>query len=152
VPPPPTAGMVLDRPFVVFIHGTSRTDKRWPDEHWRRLIEARDGGSRGGPAMTRRRRTRAQRAHAGVPTRAPPPARAARTRGSSRVPGRRGRHGARPPRGRARRRPFRCSWPPTPSAAASGPPAHARDHGGSVPPRGTRWSAAGGPMRRAPRC
>ncbi len=40
VPPPPTAGTVPDRPFVVLIHGTSRTDKLWPDEHWRRLIEA----------------------------------------------------------------------------------------------------------------
>jgi heptosyltransferase-1 len=40
VPPPPTAGTVPNRPFVVFIHGTSRTDKLWPDEHWRRLVEA----------------------------------------------------------------------------------------------------------------
>jgi len=40
VPPPPAAGMVPDRPFVVLVHGTSRTDKLWPDGHWRRLIEA----------------------------------------------------------------------------------------------------------------
>ena len=40
VPPPPPAGTVPDRPFVVFIHGTSRADKLWPDAHWRRLIEA----------------------------------------------------------------------------------------------------------------
>ena len=40
VPPPPPAGTVPDRPFVVFVHGTSRADKLWPDAHWRRLIEA----------------------------------------------------------------------------------------------------------------
>ncbi len=40
VPPPATAGTVPDRPFAVFIHGTSRTDKLWPDAHWRHLIEA----------------------------------------------------------------------------------------------------------------
>ena len=40
VPPPPPAGTVPDRPFVVFFHGTSRTDKLWPDAHWRRLTES----------------------------------------------------------------------------------------------------------------
>ena len=40
VPPAPEPGTVPDRPFVVLFHGTSRTDKLWPDAHWRRLIEA----------------------------------------------------------------------------------------------------------------
>jgi heptosyltransferase-1 len=39
VPPPPAAGTVPGRAFAVFIHGTSRADKLWPDAHWRRLIE-----------------------------------------------------------------------------------------------------------------
>ena len=39
VPPLPAAGSVALRPYVVFVHGTSRADKLWPDAHWRRLIE-----------------------------------------------------------------------------------------------------------------
>ncbi len=39
VPPHAAAGTVPDRPFAVFVHGTSRADKLWPDAHWRRLIE-----------------------------------------------------------------------------------------------------------------
>jgi heptosyltransferase-1 len=37
VPPPPPAEAVPRRPYVVLVHGTSRADKLWPDEHWRRL-------------------------------------------------------------------------------------------------------------------
>ena len=40
VAPPPLAGTVPHGPFVVFFHGTSRADKRWPDAHWRSLVEA----------------------------------------------------------------------------------------------------------------
>ena len=40
VAPTPQAGVMPDRPFVVFVHGTSRADKLWPDAHWRRLVEA----------------------------------------------------------------------------------------------------------------
>ncbi len=40
VAPAPMAGAIPDRPFVVFLHGTSRADKLWPDAHWRRLVEA----------------------------------------------------------------------------------------------------------------
>jgi lipopolysaccharide heptosyltransferase I len=39
VPPKAPAGLLPDRPFVVFFHGTSRADKLWPDVHWRWLIE-----------------------------------------------------------------------------------------------------------------
>ncbi|MET0682490.1 MAG: lipopolysaccharide heptosyltransferase I [Casimicrobiaceae bacterium] len=38
-PPPSPAGTVPDRPFIAFFHGTSRSDKLWPDAHWRRLVE-----------------------------------------------------------------------------------------------------------------
>ncbi len=38
-PPPPPVGMLPDRPFVAFFHGTSRLNKLWPDAHWRRLVE-----------------------------------------------------------------------------------------------------------------
>jgi heptosyltransferase-1 len=37
--PPAAGGMLPDRPFVAFFHGTSRADKLWPDAHWRRLVE-----------------------------------------------------------------------------------------------------------------
>ncbi len=40
IAPAPDAGDVPDLPFVVFVHGTSREDKRWPDDRWRRLVEA----------------------------------------------------------------------------------------------------------------
>jgi len=37
--PAPTAdGAVPDRPYLVFLHATSRADKLWPEAHWRALI------------------------------------------------------------------------------------------------------------------
>ena len=42
VAPAPVPGLVPERPFVVFFHGTSRADKLWPDADWRRLVEAFD--------------------------------------------------------------------------------------------------------------
>jgi heptosyltransferase-1 len=38
VPPQAPSGSAQLRPYVVLVHGTSRADKRWADEHWRRLI------------------------------------------------------------------------------------------------------------------
>jgi heptosyltransferase-1 len=40
VPPPSPAGTLPRGPYAVFVHGTSRADKLWPDAHWRRLIES----------------------------------------------------------------------------------------------------------------
>jgi len=37
-PPPAAADLSPDRPYVVFVHATSRADKLWPDAEWRRLI------------------------------------------------------------------------------------------------------------------
>ena len=39
VAPRPPEGTIPERPFVVFLHGTSRADKLWPDAHWRRLVD-----------------------------------------------------------------------------------------------------------------
>ena len=43
--PPPADAIAPGRPYVVFVHATSRADKRWPEAHWRELIPsfARDG-------------------------------------------------------------------------------------------------------------
>jgi heptosyltransferase-1 len=42
--PAADAGAVPARPLMVFVHGTSRDDKLWPEDHWialgRRLVEA----------------------------------------------------------------------------------------------------------------
>jgi len=38
VPPPAPRDAVTDRPYVVFVHATSRADKQWPEADWRRLI------------------------------------------------------------------------------------------------------------------
>jgi heptosyltransferase-1 len=39
--PPPAAGAPLpSMPYLVFLHATSRTDKLWPEGHWRALIAA----------------------------------------------------------------------------------------------------------------
>ncbi len=38
VTPPPADDAVPDRPYVVFLHATSRADKLWPEENWRALI------------------------------------------------------------------------------------------------------------------
>lgn len=35
---PPPLDAVLDGRFAVFLHSTSRTDKLWPESHWRELI------------------------------------------------------------------------------------------------------------------
>jgi heptosyltransferase-1 len=78
VPPPPAAGTVPDRPFVVFIHGTSRPDKLWPDEHWRCLTEsfATAGLAVLLPWGSDAERARSERYAAGVANaRVPPPPR-----------------------------------------------------------------------------
>jgi lipopolysaccharide heptosyltransferase I len=36
---PPLAGDAPDSPYAVFLHSTSRSDKLWPEAHWRSLIE-----------------------------------------------------------------------------------------------------------------
>jgi len=43
--PPPADAIAPGRPYVVFVHATSRADKRWPEARWRELIPsfARDG-------------------------------------------------------------------------------------------------------------
>jgi len=38
-PPPAAAGAIPDRRYVVLVHATSRDDKRWPDSHWRELVQ-----------------------------------------------------------------------------------------------------------------
>jgi heptosyltransferase-1 len=78
VPPPPAAGTAPDRPYVVFIHGTSRADKLWPDAHWRRLIEtfAATGLSVVLPWGSDAERARSERYAAGVANaHVPPPPR-----------------------------------------------------------------------------
>ena len=39
-PPRAKGDATPDRPYLVFVHATSRTDKLWPDAHWRTLIAA----------------------------------------------------------------------------------------------------------------
>ena len=102
-------GAIPDRPFVVFVHGTSRADKLWPDAHWRRLVGGlRDGRLSGRAAMGKRRRARPERAlrrRRGQRARAAAAAPvAAEPRESSRArrARRRRRHGARASRRRAR--------------------------------------------------
>jgi heptosyltransferase-1 len=78
VPPPPAAGTAPDRPYVVFIHGTSRADKLWPDAHWRHLIEtfAATGLSVVLPWGSDAERARSERYAAGVANaHVPPPPR-----------------------------------------------------------------------------
>ena len=78
VPPPPAAGTLPDRPFVVFVHGTSRADKLWPDAHWRRLAEtfAASGLAVIVPWGSEAERTRSERYAAGVANaHVPPPPR-----------------------------------------------------------------------------
>jgi len=78
VPPPPAAGTVPDRPFVVLVHGTSRADKRWPDAHWRRLVEtfAASGFAVVVPWGTEAERSCSERYAAGVANvHVPPPPR-----------------------------------------------------------------------------
>jgi lipopolysaccharide heptosyltransferase I len=41
--PVPAAVTLPERPYVVLVHATSRTDKLWPDAHWRELIAALAG-------------------------------------------------------------------------------------------------------------
>ena len=36
---PPPQGEAPDAPYVVFLHATSRSDKLWPEAHWRALLE-----------------------------------------------------------------------------------------------------------------
>ena len=118
VPPPPAAGGVPDRPFVVVVHGTSRADKLWPDAHWRRLIGTlAASGFAVVAAVGERRRTHAQRAlrrrhrqcarsatAAPDAARARGPPRARRTRRRRRHGPRASRRGARYPDGFAVRR------------------------------------------------
>jgi heptosyltransferase-1 len=40
VAPAPAGDALPDRPYVVFLHATSRADKLWPEAHWRALIAA----------------------------------------------------------------------------------------------------------------
>ncbi len=40
VAPAPASDVLPDRPYVVFLHATSRADKLWPEANWRALIEA----------------------------------------------------------------------------------------------------------------
>jgi lipopolysaccharide heptosyltransferase I len=40
VPPPGQDSPLPDRPYVVVLHATSRTDKLWPEAHWRALVTA----------------------------------------------------------------------------------------------------------------
>jgi heptosyltransferase I len=41
VPPtPPAGGAMPDRPYLVFLHATSREDKLWPEANWRALVAA----------------------------------------------------------------------------------------------------------------
>ena len=78
VPPPPATGAVPDRPFVVFVHGTSRPDKLWPDAHWRRLVErfAASGFAVVVPWGSETERSRSERYAAGVANvHVPPPPR-----------------------------------------------------------------------------
>jgi len=39
-PPPTSDSPIPDRPYVVFLHATSRASKLWPETHWRGLIAA----------------------------------------------------------------------------------------------------------------
>ena len=39
-PPPAADAPIPERPYLVFLHATSRADKLWPESHWRALIAA----------------------------------------------------------------------------------------------------------------
>ncbi len=39
-PPPDESGVMPDRPYMIFLHATSRADKLWPEASWRALIGA----------------------------------------------------------------------------------------------------------------
>jgi heptosyltransferase-1 len=80
VAPLPAAGTAPERPFVVVVHGTSRADKRWPDAHWRRLIDAlaASGLAVVLPWGTDAERSRSERYAAGIAdAHVPPPPRLA---------------------------------------------------------------------------
>ena len=39
-PPSSASGVIPDRPYMIFVHATSRADKMWPEANWRSLIGA----------------------------------------------------------------------------------------------------------------
>ena len=163
VAPAPQAGLIPDRPFVVFVHGTSRADKLWPDAHWRRLVEA--FAMAGYPVVlpwgSDDERARSEQYAAGVSQRARAAAAAhvaAESRESSRARRacRRRRHGARrtsPPR--SARPPYRSSLRRIRCAAASVSRVHRPAISGASAPSRHPMAverAAGELMRRSPRC
>ena len=40
LPAPDAASGIPDRPYAVILHATSRDDKRWPEAHWRSVLDA----------------------------------------------------------------------------------------------------------------
>lgn len=76
VPPPPSPqDSTPDRPYVVFVHGTSRPDKLWPEAHWRALLAgfARDGLAIVLPWGSEGERARSERLAAQQPAAIVPP-------------------------------------------------------------------------------
>ncbi len=96
------SGVMPDRPYMIFLHATSRADKTWPEANWRALIGAfaRAGFAVLLPWGTQRRACaqRAARRRRGGRARSAAPA-ARRARGTHRARGarRRRRHGSRAP-------------------------------------------------------
>lgn len=76
VAPAPAAGQAMpDRPYLVFLHATSRADKLWPEASWRALIAsfARAGFAILLPWGSVEERARSERLAAGEPAARVPP-------------------------------------------------------------------------------
>jgi len=76
VAPIPAAGVAMpDRPYLIFLHATSRADKLWPEANWRELIAtfARAGFAILLPWGNSPERARSERLAAGEPAARVPP-------------------------------------------------------------------------------
>ncbi len=74
-PAPARASAVPDRPYLVFLHATSRADKLWPEANWRALIAAfaKAGFAILLPWGSEDERERSERLAAGEPAAGVPP-------------------------------------------------------------------------------
>jgi heptosyltransferase-1 len=74
-PPPATDAPIPGRPYVVFLHATSREDKLWPEASWRALIAAcaQAGFAVVLPWGNESERLRSERLAAGEPAASVPP-------------------------------------------------------------------------------
>ena len=74
-PPADASGVMPDRPYMIFLHATSRADKLWPEANWRALINAfaRAGFTVLLPWGTPDERARSERLASGEPAARVPP-------------------------------------------------------------------------------